>query len=560
MKKTLLVLLILSLFAFGIRIFKLDVLRLTHDEMSLGYNAYSILKTGKDEWGKSFPLSFRAFGDYKLPLYIYSAVPFIAVFGLTELAVKLPSLFAGVILLLAVYHISLELGQKKSSAFFAAIIIAVSPVTIHFSRSALEANLTLTIFATAFYFLLLGLRRKERWQLILSGFMFGLTLYGYIAYRLLVPLFLVASAYLLYKKKKLRLFLPVFVSFVLVIGMLIPQYLDQSGTARFSQTSIFQNEGIVNEIDDKRSFCYLSSEAKRVVIPMCRIWYNKPLVFARVFAHSYVTSLSPKYLFLTGDERLYLSNPNFGSFYLLFLPLYLVGLTSFIRKKNLGQKLLLTVFLLSPIATSLSGEAQLIRVSAVILPATLLMSYGFERLLALLKSYRLQVLSVSSVILAFVTISFLIQNYYIYPYKYEDRFYGYGPELADHVNSIKNDYEYIQVNDQIPDSHILFAFYGAYDPTWYRENVVRPEPDDYGFSHPTGLEQFSFGVESLGTFLCDESKSEALYVDTKEEGYEEMPHILFKNFSGVHTQAIVIDVKQYRQELVESGAIEAQCK
>src|SRR5690242_10590705 len=70
---------------------------LNWDEASLGYNAYSILKTGKDEWGRSFPLSFEAFGDYKLPGYIYTDVPFIAFFGLNSLAVRLPSMLAGVL-------------------------------------------------------------------------------------------------------------------------------------------------------------------------------------------------------------------------------------------------------------------------------------------------------------------------------------------------------------------------------------------------------------------------------------------------------------------------------
>jgi hypothetical protein len=44
---------------------------LNWDEVSHGYNAYSLIKTGKDEWGVNLPLIFRAYGDYKLPVYIY---------------------------------------------------------------------------------------------------------------------------------------------------------------------------------------------------------------------------------------------------------------------------------------------------------------------------------------------------------------------------------------------------------------------------------------------------------------------------------------------------------
>ncbi len=44
---------------------------LNQDETSIGYNAYSVLTTGKDEYGKSYPIYFKSFGDEKLPVYIY---------------------------------------------------------------------------------------------------------------------------------------------------------------------------------------------------------------------------------------------------------------------------------------------------------------------------------------------------------------------------------------------------------------------------------------------------------------------------------------------------------
>ena len=62
-----------------LRFFKLGSIppHLTPDEAALGYNAYSILKTGKDEFGKTFPLVFKSFGDYKPGLYVYASVPFL---------------------------------------------------------------------------------------------------------------------------------------------------------------------------------------------------------------------------------------------------------------------------------------------------------------------------------------------------------------------------------------------------------------------------------------------------------------------------------------------------
>jgi len=61
---------------------------LNWDEVSHGYNAYSLFKTGGDEWGVTLPAIFRAFGDYKLPVYIYATVLSEVLFGLTATGVR----------------------------------------------------------------------------------------------------------------------------------------------------------------------------------------------------------------------------------------------------------------------------------------------------------------------------------------------------------------------------------------------------------------------------------------------------------------------------------------
>ena len=90
---------------------------LNWDEASTGYNAFSILKTGKDEYGNFLPLSIRSFDDYKPPLYTYLDVPFVGIFGLTDFAVRLPSAILGTLTILVIYFLVLEffpkIGQKQ---------------------------------------------------------------------------------------------------------------------------------------------------------------------------------------------------------------------------------------------------------------------------------------------------------------------------------------------------------------------------------------------------------------------------------------------------------------
>ena len=127
---------------------------LSWDEVSIGYNAYSILKTGKDEHGRFLPLdSFIAYGDYKPPLAIYSAVPFVFLFGLTDLAVRLPAAVFGTLSILLTYFVVLELfstySQKNNIALLSSALLSISPWHVNLSRGGFEANVAL-------FFVLLG--------------------------------------------------------------------------------------------------------------------------------------------------------------------------------------------------------------------------------------------------------------------------------------------------------------------------------------------------------------------------------------------------------------------
>src|SRR3990170_1593087 len=140
-----------------LRIYKLGTIppSMTPDEVALGYNAYSILKTGRDEYGKLLPVVFKSFGDFKPGLYVYLTVPFVAVFGLNEWSVRLPSAIAGILAVWFLYKVVLlffeirdsqsPITNHQSLAKITALMLAISPWHIHFSRGAWEANVSLTL-------------------------------------------------------------------------------------------------------------------------------------------------------------------------------------------------------------------------------------------------------------------------------------------------------------------------------------------------------------------------------------------------------------------------------
>ncbi len=148
-KKDKIILFTLLVFSFFIRIYQISLNppALNWDEVSHGYNAYSILKTGKDEWGIRFPLIFRAYGDYKLPLYVYLTAISEFFFGLNSLSVRLASVLSGVGLVFLSFLITKEITKNNHYSLFAAFLTALSPWSLFLSRIAVEANLGAFLFA-----------------------------------------------------------------------------------------------------------------------------------------------------------------------------------------------------------------------------------------------------------------------------------------------------------------------------------------------------------------------------------------------------------------------------
>ena len=114
------ILIFIFLIAFILRFWDLgsNPPSLDWDEASLGYNAYSILKTGKDEYGNFLPLSIRSFGDYKPPLYTYLTTIPVAIFGLNEFSTRFISALFGTFTVIVGYFLVKQLFPNKSPTFY----------------------------------------------------------------------------------------------------------------------------------------------------------------------------------------------------------------------------------------------------------------------------------------------------------------------------------------------------------------------------------------------------------------------------------------------------------
>lgn len=133
-----------------------------NDEAALGYNAYSVLLTSRDEHGEFLPFIFQSFGDWKMGGYVYSTIPFITIFGLNEFAVRLPSAISGIITPPLIYLISLQIFANKRLSLISAALFAISPLFIAFSRGAWEVNLSLFLTLAAIFFFLQAVNVNDK--------------------------------------------------------------------------------------------------------------------------------------------------------------------------------------------------------------------------------------------------------------------------------------------------------------------------------------------------------------------------------------------------------------
>ncbi|MBU1031655.1 glycosyltransferase family 39 protein, partial [Patescibacteria group bacterium] len=130
------ILLALTMLGGFLRFYKIteNPISLSIDEVSFGYNAFSILKTGRDEYGKFFPLTFKSTGDYKNPVPIYLMVPSIALFGLNEFGIRFPTALIATLTIPIFFLLFMEISGSFKISLVATALLTISPWHIYYSR------------------------------------------------------------------------------------------------------------------------------------------------------------------------------------------------------------------------------------------------------------------------------------------------------------------------------------------------------------------------------------------------------------------------------------------
>lgn len=499
-------LLFLFFLAFFLRIHKVDTNPpLLVDEASIGYNAYSLLNTGKDEYGTSLPLSFKAFGDHKLPLYIYSSIPSIKIFGLTPLGIRFVSIVAGSILVFVAYYILKELKFSSSQSIIGATITAVAPWTIMLGKFAWESNLALLLFCIGLLFALKGVRTKKLNYHIIAAIFLGLTWYTYLPYRIItLPIILYLALPLFKKGTEKKTYIKMLLMFVVILIPLFPLLISPASSARFKQTNIFADPTKTSIINENRTFC--TEDQPNV---LCYVVSNKLVESGYTLLSNFERIFSLDFLFISGEEAKYVSVEKFGLMPIFLMPFYLLGFIYFYieRKKNENKNvymLLLVSAFFATLPIIITKEPQRIQMSALYPFILLLIMFGYSMTQRVLK-YKLLNYSLFVLLLLFGFIYlFYFTNIHSKKYYMNENFIA---DISVYLHTQAKQDTTIYINPFYAEPLIFYAYYNSIDPVKYQTEYTLGEPDTLGFTHLVELGNIKITSIEYNEMYCVAKKS-----------------------------------------------------
>jgi 4-amino-4-deoxy-L-arabinose transferase-like glycosyltransferase len=460
------------------------------DEASIGYNAYSIMQTGRDEFGNRLPILLRAYDDYRPALYVYLVIPFVKLIGLNVVAVRLPSVILSIMVLISCYFLTSILlreqywGQK--AALISTFLLAISPWHIYISRLGHEVNLSadLTVFSLLFFFLavselpaIISISRKI--FLTLSGVLFALSFYGYQSQKVFGPLLGITLLFL-YRKNIQKFGKSVFPAAVLSIFIILPIFISSfspQALLRFQGTSLFSNLSTVESTASERE---LRDSSARDFLGT--VIDNRRFGVAAIIGQAYFSHFNPTWLFFnSGDEKHKI--PNFGLFYWWELPLLLAGSFTLIKLK-ISKKikfLLISWGLFAILPAAITTDYPHAMRTYNLLPVPQILSglglitlyYWVLQYKKIFADHRFTIkLSLSVLVILFMSFNlfFLYHNYFVnFPAEQSESFQYALSQSLPYIQKVEGDYQKVVISNQgqLYQSYMFFLFSNSYNPFQY---------------------------------------------------------------------------------------------
>jgi 4-amino-4-deoxy-L-arabinose transferase-like glycosyltransferase len=529
MKKYILV--VVLLLAAFLRLWKLDVVpvSLFGDELDVGYHAYSILKTGQDYSGNSWPLHFQSLAEWRTPLYLYSSVPTVALFGITPLGVRLPAAIFGILSIWAFYLLVKQLTQNERLALIGAFILTISPWHIQYSRAGFEVTQLL-------FFLIFGLCaflksfEKPKW-LSIAAICFALMPWVYSTAKLFLPLLLTFLGVAFYKNiiriKRKYLVLST-MCLVLILVPITYSTIFGGGAARFNYISVFTDPTIEPEVGTARQNDALARGERGTGLnptPVDKLYHNKFLFWFDNIERNYLQSLSTDFFFNEGDLNMRHSIKGIGQFYRIeIIPLILGIILFFTSKINRKHKWLIAFWILVGVIPSVitrDGGTHATRLILILPPLVFLIGYGLvESYKRLPRRLSFLVPSIYGLLLL-LSFAYYQHNFWKHnPYQSERWWHAGWKQAIQAVKEQELNYDKVVITSADEPPWIFFAGQYMYDPVKWHQGYPFKKTNLQGFGEVSFIDKYYFASPTDQKGLYDWGKvfdSETLYLASQKE-------------------------------------------
>lgn len=531
MKKSNVLIIFVLCFASVLRIWGIGSVpvSLFGDEVDVGYHAYSIYKTGRDYSGNILPLHLKSLADNKTPLYAYSIIPTVAIFGISPLGVRLPAAIFGVLGIYLLYLLIVHLFNNKHLAFLSAFLLTISPWHMHYSRWGFEGTLMLALFSAGLYCFLRSFN-DNKW-LILAAVFFGLTPASYHSAKIFLPIILTTLIVIYFKKRtnftKKYLILSSTI-FALIVTPFVFSIIFGGGVDRFQSTSVFQDLTLDGQIGAVRvrdaKMRDLRVEIGTKATFPDQLFHNKVTYFGTKIIDNYLQAFSFEFLFLDGDPEPTHTPEGSGQFYKFEAPFLILGLIFLFLKINdkRVKSLLISWIIAAPIPSILTngGGHHASRLLFLLPPLIILISLGIYYSYLILKRYK-YIYMVIMVEVLFISFMFYQHNYWIhYPWDSERWWHaGFKEAIQSAVFEGRN-YDKVIISGADEPPLIFFLGWSQYPPSLFQQKYPLQKTSLEGIGEVSRLDKYYFppigkerGLYELGKVLPNNS----LYLATAKE-------------------------------------------
>ena len=454
------------------------------DEAAFGYNAYSLLKTGKDEYGKVIPLVLRSFDDYKGAIYSYLTVPFVALFGLNEFSVRLPTAIAGIVIVLVSAVMTLALTQNVLLSLVTATVVSFSPSSLLLSRVQSDPLVAVLFMLVGWYCIgkYVG-SKKSIWVLCGLG-VWIISCFTYASPRVLLLGFIPLLFWFYYPQldKKMKLVFTIIIVSILFTSIYL---MFESSGSRFGQTNIFSSQDVILPLNEQ----IREDGVAGSTILSTRMYHNKIVDYGRYIIHNYANYFGFDFLFFQAYQPEREKIPNIGFMYLVDLPFMLIGLYQIIKSKKRWGYFIFGWLLFTPLTLAVFGQEtpNIHRYYFSILPGSIIVAYGIIQSIKFTHKNIRPFVIIGIAVLYSMNISYFIHELFVHQPLHFPYYRGFAyKEMVHSLQNIYHSYDKIVVTKTNQSPYIYLLFYMGYSPKRYQQ---LGSPRDYDY---TGFEKYIF--------------------------------------------------------------------